>query len=525
MEHSVKDPSAGSEMCFDVEPLGRIVRSLASDLPICFGLYDTRGEGHYLSAQKGGSDGLPGRLSDDPELWSIAKENMVGPVGRVSRIGNDSATLMSTVQSDGIATGVIVVKLDSADLSENQLSCVFGLTQICAALASELMTHSQALSEMTNELSGRYEELSLLYELNGALDLSTNQAHALDLIAVSVAETLIADLVFLAVPGLRIERVYPPLQSKSGPWKVLVEILIERAPEDGRGVGANNIHRDEALDSIGAGFAHALVAPLRIGDFGGYFALFRQDEGRPFVTGDAKILEAVATQTSLALSNAQVIQEQKKLFDVSIFSLARLAESRDMETGAHLERMSNYSRVLADEVSTFEQYRTEMNSDYVDAIYRSSPLHDIGKVGIPDSILLKPGKLTPDEWAIMKAHSTIGGDTLRDAETRLEAPGETFLTLGKLIAYYHHEKWDGSGYPEGLSGEQIPLSARIVALADAYDAITSKRCYKEAESHEVARAEIIRSSGSHFDPDIVEAFLSVEDEFQAIHRAFANPDE
>ena len=524
MEHSVKDPSAGNEMRFDVEPLGRILRSVARDLPICFGLYDTRGEGHFLSAQKDGSDGLPGCLSDNPELWSIAKENMAGPVSRVSRTGNDSATLMSTLQTDGITTGIIVVKFDSADLSDSQLSCVLGLTRICAALASELMMQSHALSDMTNELSVRYEELSLLYELNGALDLSANQADALDLIAASVSETLIADLVFLAVPGLSIEKVCPPLQLKSAPWKVLMEILLERAPEDGRGLGANNIHKDEALGSIGAGFAHALVAPLRIGDFGGYFAVFRQDTDQPFHTGDVKILEAVASQTSLAMSNARVIEEQKKLFDVSIFSLARLAESRDKETGAHLERISNFARVLAEQVSSTEKYRARMNSGYVDAIYRSSPLHDIGKVGIPDSILLKPGKLTPAEWVIMKTHSAIGGDTLRDAETRLEAAGETFLTLGKLIAYYHHEKWDGSGYPEGLSGEQIPLSARIVALADAYDAITSKRCYKEAESHEVARAEIIRSSGSHFDPDIVEAFLRVEDEFQAIRRAFENPD-
>lgn len=200
--------------------------------------------------------------------------------------------------------------------------------------------------------------------------------------------------------------------------------------------------------------------------------------------------------------------------NATILGLAKLAEYRDADTGAHLERIREYSKVLAQELSTKPRYQAYISSDYVEDIYNSSILHDIGKVGIPDSILLKPGKLTTDEFEVVKRHSSLGGDALRAVETKIE--GQSFLSLGKEIAYYHHEKWDGSGYPKGLKGDQIPLSARIVALADVYDALTSKRVYKDAFSHETAMEIIVKDRGKHFDPDIVDAFLSHVEEFRSI---------
>jgi len=165
-------------------------------------------------------------------------------------------------------------------------------------------------------------------------------------------------------------------------------------------------------------------------------------------------------------------------------------------------------------MSLSKTYKGYIDKKYISNIYHSSPLHDIGKVGISDQILLKPGKLTLQEFDIMKSHTIIGGKTLEDAEKQLKNKTKSFLSMGKNIAYCHHEKWDGSGYPFGLKETEIPLSARIVALADVYDALTSKRVYKEAMSHTVARDIIVQSSGKHFDPTVVEAFLKLEDIFK-----------
>lgn len=204
--------------------------------------------------------------------------------------------------------------------------------------------------------------------------------------------------------------------------------------------------------------------------------------------------------------------------DLTIFALARLAESRDPETGAHLERIRCYSRILAEHLAGTERYRCVIDADYVQMIYRTSPLHDIGKVGIPDCVLLKPGRLTDREFAIMKEHARIGAETL-DAAAR-ECPEAEFLIMARDIALTHHEQYDGGGYPAGLVGDQIPLCGRIVALADVYDALTVKRVYKAAFTHEVARSIILEGRGSHFDPHIVEAFLACENEFIRVREQF-----
>ena len=196
---------------------------------------------------------------------------------------------------------------------------------------------------------------------------------------------------------------------------------------------------------------------------------------------------------------------------VTMFSMARLAESRDPETGEHLERMRRYVREIAIEMGSWPKYDGIIDSGFVEILYYSSPLHDIGKVGIPDQILLKPGKLTVEEFDIMKTHTLVGGDTLKAADE--EAGGNSFLMMGRDIAYFHHEKWDGNGYPYGMSGEEIPLPARIVALGDAYDALTSKRPYKEPFTHEKSRDIILEAAGSHFDPDVIEAFKARDSRF------------
>jgi putative two-component system response regulator len=205
--------------------------------------------------------------------------------------------------------------------------------------------------------------------------------------------------------------------------------------------------------------------------------------------------------------------------DLTIFSLAKLAESRDAETGAHLERIREYCRVLAENLSRRREFRGHVDGEFVQLLYLTCPLHDIGKVGIPDAVLLKPGRLNEEEFAIMKQHAALGGQTL-DAAARAY-PHAQFLQMARDIAWTHHEKYDGSGYPRGLKGNEIPLCGRITAVADVYDALTTRRVYKEAYSHETARSIILEGQGKHFDPRIVDAFLETEDQFLTIRSQFA----
>ncbi len=200
---------------------------------------------------------------------------------------------------------------------------------------------------------------------------------------------------------------------------------------------------------------------------------------------------------------------------VSIRALAHLAETRDPETGNHILRTQKYVRALALRLRQHPRFSATLDTRTIDLLTKSAPLHDIGKVGIPDSILQKPGPLTPEEWVIMKTHSRLGSDAIEQAEIDVEQP-VAFLSLAKEIAHWHHEKWDGSGYPDGLHGEAIPLSARLMAVADVFDALISQRVYKPAMSYEKTREIIADGSGSHFDPDIVAAFLDDFDAMTAI---------
>jgi len=211
----------------------------------------------------------------------------------------------------------------------------------------------------------------------------------------------------------------------------------------------------------------------------------------------------------------ELVQEKvKEISDsqvATIHALVKSAESRDDDTGAHIERTAKYCRLIAEKLQQAGHYAGYLNDSYVENIEMAAPLHDIGKVGIPDSILLKPGKLTDDEFKTMKTHVTKGYETLSSVDSLYHS--NAFLSLGMEISRYHHEKWDGTGYMRGLSEDEIPLSARIMALSDVYDALRSKRVYKDAFSHSKTVDIIKEGRGSHFDPDIVDVFLESHELF------------
>jgi len=221
-----------------------------------------------------------------------------------------------------------------------------------------------------------------------------------------------------------------------------------------------------------------------------------------------KVLEAEVAKRTEQLRRA--FQKIKKASLDTIYRLSRAAEYKDEETGAHIMRMSHYSAAVARKMG--------LNDSTVDAILYAAPMHDVGKIGTPDHILLKPGKLDPDEWEIMKQHAVIGGKILEGSDAG-------FIKLAEVIALTHHEKWDGSGYPKGLKGARIPLVSRITAIADVFDALTSKRPYKEAFSLEKSFRIIKEERGSHLDPDVVDAFFGVQDEILAIKNKYKDEHE
>ncbi|MDA8231042.1 MAG: two-component system response regulator [Magnetospirillum sp.] len=220
---------------------------------------------------------------------------------------------------------------------------------------------------------------------------------------------------------------------------------------------------------------------------------------------------------------ARRTREVTAIQDVTIFALASLAETRDSDTGNHIRRTQHYVGVLGERLKSHPRFAAHLDDARIALMVKSAPLHDIGKVGIPDHILLKPGRFEPHEFAIMKTHATLGYTVIAHAEEALGMP-VAFLSCAKEIARSHHERWDGTGYPDGLSGEVIPLPARLMAVADVYDALVTRRVYKDGMPHEEAVKIIVAGRGTQFDPDIVDAFADIQEEFRDIAAKYMDLD-
>ncbi len=236
----------------------------------------------------------------------------------------------------------------------------------------------------------------------------------------------------------------------------------------------------------------------------------------------------VMERTQKILDQSEQLMRQKQDMiaaqSATITAFCSLAEARDNETGNHIRRTQNYVKALAEQLRDHPRFRPHLDDETILLLYKSAPLHDIGKVGVPDAILCKPGKLTPEEWTEMRRHAEYGRDAIAQAEGELGEQQGGFLRYAREIAYGHHEKWDGSGYPQGTAGEAIPVSARLMAVADVYDALISKRVYKPAYTHERALAIIQQGRGRHFDPDVADALQAIEAIFAEVARRYGDND-
>lgn len=313
--------------------------------------------------------------------------------------------------------------------------------------------------------------------------------------------------------------------SKALPDLILLDVLMPGI--DGYEV-CRQMKADKSLKNIPIIFVSALI---EIDSLDKAFKIGATDYiKKPFdsIELEARVKNHIASyHKKMALEKDNVILNklvEKKIREIldsqmaTIFALVKLTESKSDETGKHLERVQSFSRLTLEKMKLKDDYRDKIDKKYIESVANASVLHDIGKIGIEDSILLKPGKLTEEEYERMKEHTLIGSKTLKEVHEKY--PNNSFIKKGVEIANFHHEKWDGSGYPEGLKGENIPLSARIVTLADLYDALRSKRVYKEGFSHEKTLDMIREFSGNHLDPMIVEVFLENEIEFEAIYDSF-----
>jgi len=283
---------------------------------------------------------------------------------------------------------------------------------------------------------------------------------------------------------------------------------------------------DEELGfSLGAeDFIHKPISPaVVIARVRTHLALSRATRALERRNADLELLVAERTAEISEQSRRLVTSKQEVIAAqaATITAFCALAEARDNETGNHIRRTQHYVRILAEALREHPRFKAELDEEVIQLLFKSAPLHDVGKVATPDAILLKKGKLTPEEWVIMKQHCEYGRNAILQAEKALgEVADASFLRYAAEIAYGHHERWDGTGYPQGQSGDAIPLSARLMAVADVYDALISRRVYKPPFPHEQALAMIVEDRGSHFDPDIVDALIQLAGEFASIARNF-----
>lgn len=335
--------------------------------------------------------------------------------------------------------------------------------------------------------------MNALLQHDYEIKIATNGAKALDIAVQTLPDLILLDIMMADMDGYEVcKRLKADKKTKDIP----IIFLTAKANIDDETMGLSL----GAVDYI----TKPISPPIVLARIKNQLLVKRADD---FLRDKNVYLESEVAKRTKEVSAIQ---------DAIIIAMASLAETRDNETGNHLRRTQNYVKILAQQLQRNPKYAAQLDDYSIAMLHKSAPLHDIGKVGIPDYILLKPGKLTDEEFTIMKTHTTLGRDAIMVAQASLGNVKNSFLNFAREIAYSHQEKYDGSGYPQGLKGEDIPLSARIMALADVYDALISRRVYKDEMSHEKAASIIFEGKGKHFDPIIVEAFDVLQEKFMEI---------
>jgi putative two-component system response regulator len=374
-----------------------------------------------------------------------------------------------------------------------------------------IMEHTANILVVDDEETNRLILSTILGEHYCVHTLSDG-AEALDyLMSNDHTELILTDVVMPNMDGFELTRqVKANEHLKDIPLLFLTSLDSPREEEYGLSLGA-------------ADFIHKPISPpVVLARVRNHLILARTQKLLQKHNNDLESLVAERTREVLQQSEELMHQRQRIIAGQSatISAFCALAEARDNETGNHIRRTQNYVKVLALALrARTPRYRFVLDDERIELLYKSAPLHDVGKVGIPDRVLLKPGKLDPQEWAVMQRHVEFGYNAITRARATL-GEDDDFLQFAGEIAYGHHEKWDGSGYPRGLAGEDIPLSARLMAVADVYDALISRRVYKPPFPHEQAIEIITEGRGRHFDPDLVDALLDIQDQFRRIAQQF-----
>ena len=491
-----------------------------------------RAEGYEVLLATDGREGVEAARRSLPDIiiMDVSMPGMNG-VEATRELKVDPATseipvIMLTARSKAED---LVIGLESG--ADEYITKPFHMGELMARVRTmhRLLTVRRQLSatneRLAHEVTEKTQRLSLLYRFSRRLNEVESQAEILDHVVEAVQETTSAQRISILLPDEDGQHLYCARAVGLDPalargLRIRRDAgIVGKVFSTGTTIVANA--RDEVSGESGRYTTDAFMsAPListtlMTGDeVIGVLNATEKADASPFSPEEAECVRSIADMAAVALHNQIRRSRLEDFVKVLLWTVGRLAEFRDEETSDHLERVQRYADLLASALRSNPKYRSVVTDEYIRNLVLSTPLHDIGKVGIPDDILLKAGRLTPQEFEVMKTHVEIGRKTL---EFVVGKTGTSPLLRTCIeVVSGHHEKYNGTGYPLGLRGEAIPLAARIVALADAYDAITSRRPYKAPLPHEQA-IEIIRAeSGEHFDPDIVAAFLSTADEFDRI---------
>jgi HD-GYP domain-containing protein (c-di-GMP phosphodiesterase class II) len=458
-----------------------------------------------LMAAMQGGDGEPGLISGTRFIAERGDELIAANDKLVTDLQDVMEERLDSIRHFQLVSGALILLLLGSIAAAAHFRVLQPLQQTVEGfnrvargnLGHQVAIHSDnEIGRMTHSFNRLSERLLALFHLTDSINRGKQLDETLDFILEEFPAFVPVNWVAVLFPaeggnGYRLERMsgVPVPDLREG-------MVFSERSSDG--------NPDEALGRAlkAGGLKSVLHLPLAA-QRGGGIIIFAAGNERAYTAGHAEFLGNIAVQVGHVLERTVVMEG---LVVSALQGFAKLAESRDPETGDHLMRMSLYSMFISEELGTAGPHAGKINSSYVRNIYRFAPMHDIGKVGVLDRILLKPGRLDEDERQIMECHPIIGAHALRECEAQMNALGHSIFRIGIEIAECHHEKWDGSGYPKGLAGESIPLSARIVAVADVFDALTSKRPYKAAWSVEQAIGAIVDGAGRHFDPEVVAAF-------------------